>query len=143
MKCTAVFLVLACGCDSAVLGDDDGNQTSPLSMVNGDDDVTWTPAVVTVPDADNQCTFRDRMEALMRNLSTCWHRDSYIMMFMRAMCPMDGLVKDIDKKLLTLRTCYGLEYMESDGSMWYRWPSEEARQHAIDVVVSLDPHPEN
>ena len=135
----ALVLVFAAGCDAQFEPDEGGNQTSPLSMLNegGESPPVAHPAPVPTP--VSKCTFRDRMEALMRHLSMCWQRDSSIMWWMESVCPMDGLVDDIERKLVTLQTCYGLEVLEADGAMWYRWPSVDAWQYAIDVVVSFDP----
>lgn len=134
----AIALAIAlASCDSP-WPDESVTEQAPLAMVTNDELNPPTPVVpVKDPPEVETCSFRGRMEALMRQLSTCWERDSYIDILMDIVCPMDGLSADIDGKLHTLVTCYGLEVLETDGALWYRWPDAETRQHAIDVVVAL------
>lgn len=136
----AAAIVLA-GCDSAV--DDSAWSEQSAFSVAVEEGVAPSPDVPAPreepADADS-CSFVERMEALMRNLSTCWERDSYVYIVMDIVCPMGlggSLADDIDGKLHTLVTCYGLEVLEADGSLWYRWPDEDTRQWAIDAAVRL------
>ncbi len=137
MKTLCFAAVLFVACDTALVGDENANQTSAFSVLVEEAMPTTRDPPVPATIAQSACSFRARMEALMRNLSTCWMRDSYVDIVMDIVCPMDGLHEDITKKLHTLVTCHGLEVLEADGSLWYRWPDVETRQAAIDAAVAL------
>ena len=102
MKVAAALLVafaaaiVLVGCDSPV-ADSAGSEQSAFSVVVEEGvapSPAWVPAPTEPADAD-ACSFVERMEALMRNLSTCWMRDSYVYIVMDIVCPGPSFADDM------------------------------------------------
>lgn len=103
MKVAAALLVafaaaiVLVGCDSPV-ADSAKSEQSAFSVVV-EEGVAPSPDVPAPreeepADAD-ACSFVERMEALMRNLSTCWMRDSYVYIVMDIVCPGPSFADDM------------------------------------------------